>query len=633
MAVPPDPDNIVRLVVSNAQEVTEMPAKPVAAARPAAAPTPSDREPPPMGDAPGGDNGDGARGGRIKLGNGSFLPIVPLGVAGDNYFYLDANRQLRTLGSKDHGRLGVYSLLGAQAEDIVYKQFPRFGRDGVSVTGWRAEKMAEVLMAECSSRGIWNADERERGRGAWLDGDGRLVLHCGDTIWFGGTWRAPGAIYGGHVYPAAPSVPRPAKESTIRRADGGETSPAELLLALLRTWKWKRPETDPELLLGWICAAMIGGALDWRPMIWITGGAGTGKTTLQKAIALLFDGGLISISDTTAAGIWQKLGKASLPVALDEQEAEEDNRKQLSVIKLARLASSGGILSRGGASHQGAEFQARSCFLFSSILVPPLSPQDRSRMAILELDPLASTAPPALEPRMLAAIGAALRKRLLDQWPRMGDTLHAYRASLAAKGHGGRGCDQFGTICAALDLAQSDDMPTSDALDLWADRLEPSEEEASEEAKDHIACANRLLTSVVDVFRGGKKRTVAEWVEQAIGRHGNQDTDQAAEALAVLGLRVERDPVSNRWSLVVANKHQGLEALFAGSKWAGTSGTMGVWVQSLRRIQGAMPVKSRFAGLQLRATSIPLIWVMPDAALMAQGLTAPDPNPDPRNQT
>jgi hypothetical protein len=621
MAVPPEPDNIVRLVVQGAQEVTEAPA---AAAKPARSATPSGPPPQPSpsrgegngdGAAVGrGDNDGGSRGGAIKMHDGTMLPIVPLGIHGETHFYLDASRQLRGLTSRDHQRLGLLALFGTRS-DLLYRYFPRTDRKG-DTTGWRPEECAELLMKECARRGIWNGAERERGVGAWADENGGLVLHCGDAVLYRGQWREPGAIYGRHVYPAASPTPRPAPEP----AGTGPSGPAETVLSMLKTWRWKKPETSPHLLLGWQCAAMVGGALDWRPMAWVTGGPGTGKTTLQKKpLALVLDdGGLVAVSDSSAAGIWQKLGKATLPVLLDEQEAEEDNRKGLAVIKLARQAASGGVVLRGGASHEGAEFQARSCFLFSSILVPPLPPQDRSRMAILELEPLLpGQVLPALEPAALAVLGGQLRRRMVDQWHRLPATLEAYRLALAVRGHSSRGADQFGTILACLDLAMSDEMPTSDTLELWADLLAPSDEDLGEENSDQYSCLNHLLTSAPDVHRSGIRRTVGDWIEIAIGRRkeegGNGDPAEANLALALVGVKVAFDPKDSRWWFMVANAHRGLEAIFASTKWAGKSGTIGVWIQSLKRLTEAQPSgPQRYSGAHLRGVKVPLMYVMPD---------------------
>jgi hypothetical protein len=52
--------------------------------------------------------------------------------------------------------------------------------------------------------------------------------------------------------------------------------------------------------------------------------------------------------DATEASIRQVLGKQTLPVFFDELEAEANSDRAPSVIKLARLASSEGVIFRGG---------------------------------------------------------------------------------------------------------------------------------------------------------------------------------------------------------------------------------------------------------------------------------------------
>ena len=44
-------------------------------------------------------------------------------------------------------------------------------------------------------------------------------------------------------------------------------------------------------------------------------------------------------------------------------------------------------MHRGGQDHTAHEFTLASCFQFSSISIPPLEPQDRRRLGILELRP------------------------------------------------------------------------------------------------------------------------------------------------------------------------------------------------------------------------------------------------------
>ena len=85
------------------------------------------------------------------------------------------------------------------------------------------------------------------------------------------------------------------------------------------------------------------------------------------------------------SGASAHLADPAVAIAVDELESEADVRKQKAVLKLARLASSGAAMLRGGDRHKGVEFNARSAFLFSSINAPPLEPQDLSRMALLRL--------------------------------------------------------------------------------------------------------------------------------------------------------------------------------------------------------------------------------------------------------
>ena len=565
--------------------------------------------PAPSGEAPpaGGGGPDwGIPSDRLSVPPG--CPITPLGIMGDVFHYLDASKQLRPLKAKDHSRLNLWALCGDRT-DWLYNEFPRTNKTGALV-GWHPEKAAELLMTACSHKGVWNALERVRGRGGWLGPDFELILHCGDVVMVDGKPEAPGEI-GGYVYPAEPPLPKPSDQA----AAPGDHGPAGQLLGLYRTWQWQRPETDAHLLLGWTVAAMAGGALDWRPLAWITGDRFTGKSTLHKVLAWIFDGGLVQAANATAAGIWQEVRTGSIPVALDEIEAGEDNRRVQAVVELARLAASGALVLRGGADHTGTKFIAQNCFLFSSINVLPMLAQDRSRMAVLELEKLQSTVPPVLEGRRLKEIGRGLRRRLVDHWPRMNELLEAWRRALTAAGHSGRGADVYGTLLACADLALNDHPPTADDFEIWGERLDAATlAERDDDVADHDRCINHLLTSSIDLYRHGMRRTVGSWILEAAGRGdpdgGSGDVAMAQKALAMHGMRVEARKDGARF-LVVANVHEELSRIFRDTKWQGQSGAAGGWTQSLRRIEGAKPTEGlRFQGAYSRATRIPLVAVV-----------------------
>jgi len=478
------------------------------------------------------------------------------------------------------------------------EQWPTYSRgDDPKVIGWKQEDAAAAMQRACAEKGVWSAFERVRGRGSWPDPDGGVVLHCGDGILYRGEWCGTGEIEG-FVYPSASPIPRPLD-------DGRAGEAATALLETLESWRWLRGEVDAYLLLGWIVAAKFGGAIDWRPLAWVTGDKGTGKSTLQKLIRHVMgdEGAILQSTDATEASIRQFLMQSTVPVALDELEADVDNRKSLAVVKLARQAASSGVVLRGGADHTGQEFKARSAFLFSSILIPPLLDQDISRLAVLELVPLErGETSPSLDPKRWRKVGRELQAQVLAEWPRLHRTLELYRQALHDAGHDARGCDQFGTLLAMADLALHQGEPPAERLALWAGKLAADVVGAQvDQSSDWQRCLNHLLGQHLDIYRSGDRFTVWQWVMAAAGLRDDPDQIKAANALPSYGLRV--DGRADTAELVVANNHPMLAKLFEGSHWYAPAGQTGVWVQAIKRIPGARPSEAavRFNGPKCRA--------------------------------
>lgn len=542
-------------------------------------------------------------------------PVEPLGVNGDEAYFLDAKRQLRVFKAKELNRGVIVTLFGDQ-QDLKFTYWPRYGKYNEEtgecpLVGWRPEQAGESLYQEAARKGLIDVLDRVRGPGAWRDEDDKLVYHCGDVLYHDGGALTPRQI-GRHVYPSAPPKPKPKTENVHGIEEAQE------LLSLLRSWSWRRSEIDPVLLMGWVGAAILGGALDWRPLIWITGDKATGKSTLHAVVKdVLGPGGLIAAADASAAGLWQTVGHASLPVALDELEAEADNRKAAAIIKLARIAASGHQMMRGGSDHKSASFTVRSCFLFSSILIPPTLGQDVSRMAILQLQELGVDAKsPAINSKRLSEIGAILRGRLLTQWHRYERVLSIYKDALSKVGHGGRGGDLFGTLLTCYELLINDGDPCEQDINLWASMLQKSTlAEGEGDVANHERCISYLMTSQLDAYRAGERRTIGSWVAQAAGRAidgGHADEHEirdAKRALGNIGLIVQDKKNADGKTvkvLQVANEHQGLAQVFKDSLWASAAGTDGVWMQAIRRVAGAVPDQQRFSGVKKRCTAVPL---------------------------
>lgn len=540
-------------------------------------------------------------------------PMKPLGVNGNLRYYLDANGQIQALKPSEHGRLGIIALAGAK-NHVLPDLWPRIGRGGI-VNGTDYDKAAQALVRATSSKGVWNPFGAVRGAGSWAGEDSELIFHCGDVLRIGDQWRDPGII-GRFVYPTDRPRPRP-YERTVGRGD------MEALFAILKSWNWKRGALDARLLLGWIGASLIAGAIEWRPVVWVTGGRGTGKSTIHKLLSMLMADSLVAVSDASPAGVWQKLGYATLPVILDEVEAEEDNRRGHGLVKFARQAASGGLVLRGGSDHGASEFTARSCFLFSSILIPPLAPQDRSRMAILELGELGQVQSLNLDARVLRARGEQVLRRLADGWPRWKPTLRAYSAALMQCGHDNRGSDVFGTLLAAADILLSDGEPAVELVHQLAEQLNvESLAEAEDDARDEDECLSFLKTLTIPVDGPGAKRPIAEWFARAVGLLPSESDDgggptratkgEAMQMLGRYGLKIV--PEGEHLLVGIASRHAELGKLFGGTRWGGERGGKGVWTNTLRRLQGARPSGKNlwFCGAAGKATLLPLSYVLAD---------------------
>lgn len=548
-------------------------------------------------------------------------PVKPLGVNGGTYFYLDALGQLR--GVVRHDAQAILMLFGRLIPRLCW-HFPRWIKDPATDDLRRKDNAfdqtlaAMAMIAACSEKGLFDPEGTVRGTGAWSDDDGNLVYHLGDRMIVGGAERAPDTHHG-RIYPAYPPIPHPAPPGKVTG------DPVSDLLDVLETWHWTRPDLDPEIMLGMIGIQAFGGALDWRPAFWVTGGAGTGKSGLQRLLLHLHGGdkGLVQSTDPTARGIASMLQQSTLPVALDELEpGDAGSHKERDIIQTARVAASGGRWIRGSSDQKGASGQLRSTFLFSSIIIPGvLKSQDLQRIITLTLQPFEADArPPDLRAETWRKRGAQIRRLIIDRWPSWAERLELWRVACAAEGVTGRDADNWAATFAMAQLMRSDEMPSADEMAGAARKIARCiAQGADERGGDHDEMLTHLLTQEFDVFRRGERFTVAQWVQVAAGSpgappgllgdysddpHGRRDRASAANrALAKAMLRVVANGRDTP-ALFIGNKPVGpLAALFADSQWAG-----GAWAQSAARVPGATrsDVVRTLAGVGSRGWEIPL---------------------------
>jgi hypothetical protein len=544
----------------------------------------------------------------FKTGLPANCPVTPLGklatLSGTTYFFLDTLGEVAVL-SENAGKGNIASLFSGRPMYLPWA-WPRIAKQGKgwTVKGWEADEARNDLFAACAYMGTFELEDRVRGRGAWRDEAGGLIYHAGDAIWIEGRWRPPGA-HGRYIYPGRPKIGRPVRG----RPEAGEGSPGDILLQGLSSWTWERPGLDPRLALGWVMSAMVGGALEQRPVAYVVGTEGAGKSTLQKLFRLLMNGALLATSNTTQAGIYQKVKQDSVAVLVDEMEAKEDTRTTDKILELARVAYSGDKMQRGGKDGVGQEFSVNSSFLMSSIAMPPVDAQDASRMAVLMLRERVKgvvgadgkkpvdvlTALGLKDARKVSEIGRELLRRLViwfeldngaSRWDRL---INAFRGALVDSGHSDRAADTFGTLAAGYHAAMRDTMPDTAELEEWTQLLRPDRlVETSGREKTWRRCFIHMLDAQPDTLRNaGKKSLSSALIEWRENQFDPTDTLRMFGMAISWGKDQHGAPNPETWEyarLFIPAKHPGLNTLFSGTPWAGRMGAPGPWLGVLRQM-------------------------------------------------
>jgi hypothetical protein len=363
-------------------------------------------------------------------------------------------------------------------------------------------------------------------------------------------------------------------------------------------------------------------------MIFVTGDASAGKSTLQKLSRAVLGNCLLQAADTTAAGIYQCVRQDVLPVAIDEMEAEADPRKGRAIMNLARLASSGAKMRRGGTEHDPVEFEARSCFFFSAINAPGLEPAEEGRTGLMRLHKLDPKKSGEKAPTVDGeTTGPRLLRQAIDNWSRYPSAWAAYREALRGVGHGGRSQDTLGALLACADLALGPDLayelgvPMHDDLSVWGRWLP-----AQAPMENWHGCLRQLLSARVDAWRNGSRSTIGRVIEDLLASDQTSTFQDADDAFAypqarkmlleagvdLLSPSAETGGPLAGYILAVPNDSPKIGALFKDTKWVGQPGAS-VWKSALRQAPAKLLVdqeqrdnRVRIDGVQTRCTLIKL---------------------------
>ncbi len=513
-------------------------------------------------------------------------PVTPLGKDGQTFYFLDTQGAVAELRADASGKGPLGALFAGRSRYLEWA-WPRFGRESKGgkpqVSGWDADNCRQALMDACAYKGFFTWEDQVRGRGAWHADDGSIIFHAGDEVLINCEWR-PCGVHEGYIYAARPKIGRPTRQPH----PAGHGSCGDFLLDLLRTFNWERGELDARLMLGWLVTAKIGGALRQRPVVFVSGGEGSGKSTLQALCRTVMNGALIATSNTTQAGLYQRLQQDSIAILVDEMEAKDDTRTVDKILELARICYSGDKMQRGGKFGQAREYSLSSSFFGSAISKPATDAQDDSRMAALTLRERQQAGGRLdVDRAALDELGRQLMRRILDWWPRWEALNEHFRELMIELGHKDRACDTFAPLAAGAHLAVSDNMPEVEDLAPWREWLEPKTflETASRE-KTWQRCFWYLMEATPEALRSGHFKTLGAAIEAF--RHDSNQLETLEKVASAIGVAISFPrgaPVSVEHArLFVPFNVPPLHAVFEGTPWVGRLGAPGPWGGVLRQM-------------------------------------------------
>ena len=520
----------------------------------------------------------------------STAPFVCLGFdEGIFYYQPRSTGQVTAIARGSHTGTNLVNLAELSYWETLYPS-----KTGVN---WLAA--ASSLFAQQAKVGIFSPD-RIRGRGAWWD-NGRSILHLGDRLLIDGTIHPITKTHRSRYhYQRLASIDLPERLEPLTDELGME------IIDIAARFHWEVPASGI-LLAGWIALAPICGALQWRPHVWLTASAGSGKSAiLDRLIGPLIESlALFPEGNTTEAFIRQQLRSDAVPVVFDEAESNEksDRQRIQNILSLARVSSSSGrgVIGKGGADGTAQSFTIRSMFLLCSISTALKQGADQSRFAQLTLrNPSFMPKPErtqhwsALDAEITrlctTELGHRMMLRMVQQIPIIRDSVAVFRRAAAERFDSQRQGDQYGTLLAgAWSLMNSRPATINDAYLLIDGNNWDAYKEQTE--ADEERCLQHILQHQVRVEgdRGNAyNRTIWELVELNRGTTASMEIGTAAaEAhLGRIGVKIEGD------RLVISNTSKGLRRILDGTAWSDCYATV------LTRLPGAKKAGVvRFKGL------------------------------------
>jgi putative DNA primase/helicase len=514
------------------------------------------------------------------------LPFKILGFNEGKYFYIPfMQRQIVSFTASSHSINNLLQLAGLTSLESLFSHVPR---------NQIPTLIADKFMTEAHKRGVFYESDSVRGSGLWPDSQGRLIYNNGQKLFVNGEEKQWQNIKTKYVYVSSPKMPLPAEPLDITARN------RFLKIFTLLTWE---NALSGILLAGWIASAPMCAAFPWRPHIWITGEARSGKSTIVEWIRLALSGVSLNFDgSSTEPKIREAMGYNVQPVIFDEAEKKaNDSGNMPAILELARLASRGGVISKYGQR----SFKAQSMFCFASINVPITNFADETRITRLNLKKnIAANAhqkfkelQAIVEETLTENFSARLVATLIEEYPNIKKNFETIYAFAREKTKDPRAADQISVLLSGYwvmkqgGLIEPDEAKNLVYLHEWNDHTAIEQETEQERVLRHMA------TSMVRIQLISRDLSIGELIACASGHMHTIEKSAAKNYLHGYSIRVENGRV------YIGNTNKNLSALMRGTVWEGG------WGKQFANLPGAekTPSSMYFApGDKQRAVSLPI---------------------------
>lgn len=473
-----------------------------------------------------------------------------------------------------------------------------------SRTNINIDAAQQALISYSHTAGIFK-EKAIRGRGAWIDNK-RFVVHTGDTLIVDGNFVPLRKFDSRYVYEINDKLDFCVGEQ-MKQSDGRK------IIDMINEFRWER-EVNSYLLAGWCVMAPFCGVLNWRPHIWITGPAGSGKSWTMEHIVkrLVGEVGIVMQGKTTEAYVRGKLQNDALPVLFDESDVDSYNDKERvqSVLALARSSSygNGGVVGKGTQSGGAKEYQIRSMFAFSSIGVQLNQQSDRSRFTMLGLQSFEGFKSDEdfanFHNRWTSTVTdelvKSLHSRTMHLLPVILKNSRVFADAVAQVIGIRRIGDQVGSMLAGAYSLVSNGEITLEAAIEWVKQRNWDEEKSLEQTKDEFQLFGRVMSHItyVDSSYGRLDRTIGELI--MIASYKVTDVgiipDNAKARLRRFGIIV------NDNQIIISNSSPEILNIIKESSWSKN------YNKILERLPSSEKIESRTftPGLRSRGIGLPL---------------------------